>query len=127
MKTKERYSMVSDAMYVLTHYGIEHQEVKTLEEMCELGAELLRDINNDSRANNNKILEEIADVEVMLLQLRLAYEDMCDQTVEEIMHEKLTRQAARILDTEIEIDIAGLDPLDEEFGRVEPTADSGQQ
>lgn len=122
MRTKEKYSMMSDAMYVLTHYGIEHQKVKTVEEICELGVELLRDIINDSSTNNNSILEEIADVEVMLLQLRMIYEDACEQTVEEIMRDKLARQVARIIDAEIDIDIADLVPLGEEC--TEPTASS---
>lgn len=122
MRTKEKYSMMSDAMYVLTHYGIEHQKVKTVEEICELGTELLRDIINDRSTNNNSILEEIADVEVMLLQLRTIYEDACEQTVEEIMRDKLARQVARIIDAEIDIDIADLVPLGEEC--TEPAASS---
>ena len=122
MRTKEKYSMMSDAMYVLTHYGIKHQEVKTVEEICELGTELLRDIINDRSTNNNSILEEIADVEVMLLQLRMIYEDACEQTVEEIMRDKLARQVARIIDAEIDIDIADLVPLGEEC--TEPAVSS---
>lgn len=122
MRTKEKYSMMSDAMYVLTHYGIEHQKVKTVEEICELGTELLRDIINDRSTNNNSILEEIADVEVMLLQLRMIYEDACEQTVEEIMRGKLARQVARIIDAEIDIDVADLVPLGEEC--TEPAASS---
>lgn len=111
MTIADRYEMYNDAMYVMQHYGITHQTIKTLEEMCELGAELVRDLNNDERASDKNILEEIADVEVMLLQLRMYYEGTTDISVEDIMAMKLDRAVKAI--PPIELDIADLDPLGE--------------
>lgn len=53
------------------HFGAEHQTLKACEELTELQHELLHAL--DGRADNDKIREEIADVEIMLEQLKLIY------------------------------------------------------
>ena len=53
------------------HFGAEHQTLKACEELTELQHELLHAL--DGRADNDKIREEMADVEIMLEQLKLIY------------------------------------------------------
>lgn len=53
------------------HFGAEHQTLKACEELTELQHELLHAI--DGRADNDKIREEMADVSIMLEQLKLIY------------------------------------------------------
>ena len=55
----------------LAIYGREKQIRKTLEELAELSVELHHAI--DGRGDNKKILEEMADVEIMIGQMKLLY------------------------------------------------------
>ena len=52
-------------------FGAEAQTRKAAEECVELSLELLHAL--DGRANMDKIAEEMADVEIMLAQMRLIY------------------------------------------------------
>lgn len=73
---------------ILKHYGEEHQIYKLIEEMAELTVALLKqDVNN--------IHEELADVEIMLGQLRLMkFYDESSKEVKKLF--KLGRQLNRI-------------------------------
>lgn len=64
---------MSDTIYrrYVVHFGAEEQTRKAAEECVELSLELLHAL--DGRANMDKIAEEMADVEIMLEQLRLIY------------------------------------------------------
>lgn len=64
---------MSDTIYrrSVVHFGAEAQTRKAAEECVELSLELLHAL--DGRADMNKIAEEMADVEIMLEQLRLIY------------------------------------------------------
>ena len=55
---------------ILEHYGSENQKLKTLEELAELQEAILHDINKGKPFG---ILEELADVYIMLSQLQLIY------------------------------------------------------
>ena len=55
----------------LAIYGREKQIHKTLEELAELSVELHHAL--DGRGDNDKILEEMADVEIMLSQMKMLY------------------------------------------------------
>lgn len=115
--------MLQNATFLMEHYGEKHQLIKTMEEMCELGAEIVRIISNDSRASIGKLIEEVADVEVMLLQIRLLYDGFGDlPQVEDIMRYKLERATNEV--PVPEIDIADLDPLSDES--AEPVTHSGE-
>ena len=70
-------------------YGRENQSRKTLEELAELSVELHHAL--DSRGDNEKILEEMADVEIMIGQMKLLY----GQT-DGWKEKKLSRLAERI-------------------------------
>lgn len=56
----------------IEHFGKEAQEKKAIEEMAELIVELTRP---ERRKDKNSICEEIADVQIMLDQLSLIYEN----------------------------------------------------
>lgn len=123
MKVSSKCEMYNNAMYLLQHYGINHQVCKTMEEMGGLGAELMRDINDDPRASVEKVMEEIADVEIMLMQLRLYYEGFENvPDTETIMYCKLERAVDSI--PPAEIDIPDLQTLEECAG---PAVSSGGQ
>ena len=69
-RTKE-YARMTTPEIALAFYGREKQIRKTLEELAELSVELHHAL--DGRADNDKIREEMADVEIMLEQLKLIY------------------------------------------------------
>jgi len=73
-------------------WGKQAQALKFIEEACELNRELIRkDLGED---NLNKIIEEIADVSIMLEQLILTHE--CERRVAEKKKEKLLRLKERL-------------------------------
>ena len=84
--------MLDDKIKLIAdHYGLGNQKEKTLEELFELGNALTHnDVPN--------IAEEIADVEIMLSQLK--YLIKCDTAVETIKESKLNRQLRRIEENE---------------------------
>ena len=73
---------------ILNHYGEEHQVCKLMEEMAELALALLKkDVKN--------IHEELADVEIMLEQLKLmSFYDEEKKEIKKLF--KLNRQINRI-------------------------------
>jgi archaellum component FlaC len=70
-------------------FGIKNQIIKTIEELSELQRALCISINeNDKRAHN--IFEEIADVEIMLAQIKMQMGDN-KKIISEYKREKLER------------------------------------
>lgn len=53
----------------LNVFGIKHQMIKGVEELSELQKELCKQANGDG--NKDKVIEEIADVEIMLEQIKI--------------------------------------------------------
>ena len=72
--------------YILNHYGYRHQVIKLFEEMAELQVALCKG------GDKQDILTEIADVEVMLGQIKIALD--IDTTDEK--RRKVRRQIKRI-------------------------------
>ena len=70
----------------LNKWGKDLQLIMGIEEMAELTKALIKDIRG--KPNYDNILEEIADVEIMLTQLKCIYGDITD-----IKRKKLTRLA----------------------------------
>lgn len=70
-------------------YGAEHQKVKAMEELGELIQAIARSIIG---ADHN-VEEEIADVEIMLIQLRMMYQG---KDIEAMKFSKLERLAGYI-------------------------------
>ena len=78
---------IHDLLNIANHYGLEHQLVKCKEELGEL-------IEAIDSANDEAIIEEIADVEIMTEQLKQL---MCaDRVVELYKDYKIARQLRRI-------------------------------
>lgn len=79
---------------ILQHYGIIHQKSKAIEELAELIVALQKDILGGKESHSRAVLEEIADVHIMLTQL---LDDEGDKTmVSLIVDKKLKRQIRRI-------------------------------
>mgnify|MGYP006972131629 CR=1 FL=1 len=79
---------------ILQHYGVIHQKSKTIEELAELIVALQKDILEGKERHSRAVLEEIANVHIMLTQL---LDDESDKTeVSLIVDKKLKRQIRRI-------------------------------
>lgn len=79
-----------DLKYIADHYGLEHQIGKCKEEL----GELIEAIDSlDERA----IIEEIADVEIMISQIKYL-RDIPDEQVDVVKKYKIQRQLRRIKD-----------------------------
>ena len=74
--------------------GGKTQIIKTCEEMSELQTALLHYCNGKDSVSH--VTEEIADVLVMIEQLKIIF-NVSDKDVEEIMEYKILREKARIL------------------------------
>lgn len=82
------------ARQILNHYGMQHQKSKAIEELAELIVALQKDILEGKEQHSRAVLEEIADVHIMLTQL---LDDESDKTtVSLIADKKLKRQMRRI-------------------------------
>lgn len=82
------------ARQVLRHYGVIHQKSKTIEELAELIVALQKDLLEGKEKHSRAVLEEIADVKIMLMQMLFDEDD--EEFVEKIMRQKLERQLKRI-------------------------------
>lgn len=82
------------ARQVLRHYGVIHQKSKTIEELAELIVSLQKDLLEGKEKHSRAVLEEIADVKIMLMQMLCDEDD--EEFVERIMRQKLDRQLRRI-------------------------------
>lgn len=78
---------MQDLKYIADHYGLKHQLVKCKEELGEL-------IEAIDSADNEAIIEEIADVEIMTAQLKQLMR--ADMVVELYRDYKIVRQLRRI-------------------------------
>ena len=82
------------ARKILNHYGLQHQKAKTIEELGELIVALQKDLLAGTEGLSPEVLEEIADVHIMITQL---LDDEADKTqVSLIVDRKLKRQIRRI-------------------------------
>lgn len=80
---------------ILFHYGAEHQKQKCIEELNELKQAITGEILGlDTRGH---IIEEYADVAIMLEQLKIMHH-ITDDEIVNIIDFKLNRQLKRIKD-----------------------------
>ena len=91
----ERNKKIKD---IANHYGVVHQSKKAIEEMSELTKALCKLDENPALDSRNKrylddVMEEIADVIVMMEQLKLFFGQ---NRIEEIIDLKIDRQIERI-------------------------------
>ena len=74
-------------------YGEENQQIVAIEELAELQKEITKSLRGEH--NKNNIIEEMADVEIMLKQLRLIYEIDASEVIRQ-MHIKISRLENRL-------------------------------
>lgn len=78
----------------VSYFGATKQKLKAIEEMAELIVELVKDLLGDG--NPAKVIEELADVENMTVQLRIIYDE--DGMVDYWKQAKMNRLAHRMED-----------------------------
>lgn len=76
----------------VSYFGATKQKLKAIEEMAELIVELVKDLLGDG--NPVKVIEELADVENMTVQLRIIYDE--DGMVDYWKQAKMNRLAHRM-------------------------------
>ena len=91
----DEFAIMGDA---ITTFGADAQQKMLLEEMSELQKEICKHWRG--KDNLAEIAEEIADVEIMLEQMKLIY--CCAGRVKAIRNSKLRRLEQRIRDARIE-------------------------
>lgn len=85
----EQLQVVNNA---INHYGIFLQKLVAIEEMAELIKEIIKSFRGDK--NRENIVEEIADVEIMMQQLSLIHD--CTFEVVEMRRKKIERLKTRL-------------------------------
>lgn len=81
-------------LQAIVEYGAEAQTDMMIEEMSELTKALLKHRRKESEETLDNILEEIADVQIMLDQMKLIHDD--GKATGEYRDAKLLRLAARL-------------------------------
>lgn len=78
------------ALKIIEKYGENHQRYKTVEELSELQTLIVQDANQNGKVAIGRIVEEIADVYVMLKQLMLIYQ-IDSRDIQPVIDYKLDR------------------------------------
>lgn len=81
-------------LFIINCYGTRSQEDVAIEEMAELQKAILKHRRNAVYKTRADVVEEIADVEIMIEQLKIIYS--CSKEVEIIKDHKIKRQIKRI-------------------------------
>ena len=91
-----KFPMKSDVIDIVHCYSCEKQKLKACEELCELQEVLLKDVNKPLANDVDRgVVEELADVYIMLAQLEIIY-DVDIQDLFEMIAYKLDRQRGRM-------------------------------
>lgn len=88
-------TQVNKCERIAEHYGPATQEKQAVSELMELGYVLTRRLSQRKLSWKEELLDEMADVTIMIRQLRLLY-DISDDAFDEKITEKLDRQLGRI-------------------------------
>ena len=81
-------------LFIINTYGTRSQEDIAIEELSELQKAILKHRRNSSKESRKEIIDEIADVSVMLEQFKIIYS--CNKEVDERVDYKIERQIKRI-------------------------------
>ena len=87
--------MNKELLFIINSYGTKSQEDVAIEEMAELQKAILKHRRYTGDETRAGIIDEIADVEIMIEQLKIIYS--CSKEVEERKDYKIGRQIGRIL------------------------------
>ena len=82
------------AMHILYHYGARSQMLKCCEDLSELESAILKHLNKDDN-NTDEILDEMADVYIMLEQMKSVF-PFRENVLNERIEYKLNRQDERM-------------------------------
>jgi hypothetical protein len=93
---KEENEQVRIVENAINHYGIFLQKLVAIEEMAELIKEIVKSFRGEK--NRENIVEEIADVEIMMQQLSLIHD--CTFDVVEMRRKKIERLKTRLENAE---------------------------
>lgn len=83
-------------LFIINSYGTKSQEDVAIEEMAELQKAILKHRRYTGDETRAEIIDEIADVEIMIEQLKIIFS--CKKEVESRIDYKIERQIKRILD-----------------------------
>lgn len=83
-------------LFLINHYGTKKQQDIAIEELAELQKAIIKYRREPSDKTKEAVVEEIADVQVMLEQLKIIYS--CRTKIDAIMDAKIDRQIKRIMD-----------------------------
>ena len=86
----------SKLLFLIDHYGTSIQQDIAIEELSELQKAIIKYRREPSDKTKESVVEEIADVQVMLEQLKMIFS--CRTKIDEIMDAKIDRQIKRIMD-----------------------------
>lgn len=86
-------------MKIIEYYGENHQRFKAAEELSELQTLILQDANKNGKVPKSRIIEEIADVYVMLSQLKTIYQ-IDGRDIEPVIEYKVDRTLKEIKQNE---------------------------
>lgn len=84
-------------LQIVDTYGNNHQRYKAAEELSELMTLVLQDANDNGKVSRGRIIEEMADVYVMLKQLEVIYH-LDSRDLEPVIDYKLDRTINEIGD-----------------------------
>lgn len=82
---------------IAKHYGLDHQQMKTIEELGEAGSAIARHVLEPGDANLEHMAEELADVQIMIDQL-LVLSPMLKFHFEKQKYKKIKRQIRRMVE-----------------------------
>lgn len=80
---------------IADHYGLNNQMMQTIEEMGELTQAIVKVYRNGLDNERDNLIEELADVEIMIEQLDYL---LGDSQIEKVKAYKINRQINRIAD-----------------------------
>jgi len=87
-------NQIAGCQRIANYYGAPHQCMKTVEELSELSVELMKMVNGE-HGDLDRVFEEIADVSIMIEQLRFLL-DPYRFDIDAIISRKIQRQLGRI-------------------------------
>lgn len=88
---------------IADHYGLNNQMMQAIEEMGELTQAIVKVYRNGLDNERDGLIEELADVEIMIEQLDYL---LGDNQIEKVKEYKINRQINRIAQEETKITIA---------------------
>ena len=84
----------NELLFIINTYGTRAQQDIAIEELAELQKAILKHRRYSSKETEQEIIDEIADVEIMLEQLKIIYS--CHSDVERRVEYKIDREIKRI-------------------------------